>query len=127
MKFILLLALAATSSSLAQPVDVAPWMTGEQLVGLLKWPAGVRDNFDLSIGQRLDRTAAKNYIVGVHDATEGKAWCWNREYKPKPDVIQDQVYEGLLILTPAQRKRNAAALIAEILAAKYPCTPGRKP
>jgi hypothetical protein len=118
--FLALLALVAPTV-LAQPVSVAPWMTGERLIELAAWPAGAKDNHDLTPAQYLNQQIAKLYIHGVHDATEGKAWCYSAKYRPKPDVIEDAALDALRALTPEQRKRNAADLIEEAWRRRWPC------
>jgi hypothetical protein len=105
----------------AQPVSVAPWMTGQQLVDMQKTPPGVMNALQLSPEQYLDDQRAESYMDGVHDATEGKGWCYSYKYKPKPGSIKEAIVWGLRALPSEQLKRNASDLIVEILSAKYRC------
>lgn len=125
MKFFLLLPFVVAVPCSAQPVSVAPWMTGAQIAEQLRWPDNAATTFDLTPSQRSDRDAARAYIVGVHDATEGRRWCFSQKYKPGPEAIQEQVTLGLMALPKKELKRNAADLIVEILASTYPCKPSR--
>jgi hypothetical protein len=124
MRALILLGAILSLPCAAQPVSVAPWMTGERFLELAKWPPGAKDNFDLTPTQYRDQQMAKMYIHGVHDASEGKAWCYSVKYRPKPDVLEDDVISGLQQLSPAQLKRNAADLFIEIWRRRWPCTPG---
>lgn len=120
------IAVALSSSALAQPVSVAPWMTGQRLVALQHTPGVVRPD-QLTAAQYTDDQRAESYMDGVHDATEGKSWCYSYEYKPKPDTMKTQVIEALRAMSAGQLKRNAADLIVEFLSAKYPCSIRSKP
>jgi len=119
------IASALAGPALAQPVSVAPWMTGGQLLELAKWPAGARDNLDLTPQQKMSHQMAKLYLHGVHDATEGKAWCYSEQYRPKPGVIEDAALDGLRTMSAAQLKGNAADLVVQAWASKWPCHSGR--
>jgi hypothetical protein len=127
MRALALLGMAIALPCVAQPVSVAPWMTGERLVELARWPAGAKDNFDLTPPQYLNQQMAKMYVHGVHDTAEGKSWCYSQRYKPKPDVLEDDALDGLRALPPEQLKRNAADLIVEIWRSKWPCPDRSKP
>ena len=96
-------------------------MTGQRLVDLQKTPPNAQNNLQLTPSQYLDDRRAESYMDGVHDATEGKGWCYDAKSKPKPDTIKETVIWTLRAMPPDQLKRNAADLIVEILAAKYPC------
>lgn len=122
---LLLVSLAFTVPLGAQPVAVAPWMTGQQLVELAAWPAAARTPADLTREQDQNQQLAKMFVTGVHDATEGKSWCYGDAAKPKPATLQDYALDGIRAMPAEQRKRAAAHLIAEIWGAKYPCQQGR--
>jgi hypothetical protein len=126
MRTLLLLSIAIALPCSAQPVAEIPWMTGQQLVALSAWPEGARSNIDLTPQQAMNQELARMFLVGVHDATEGKTWCFSRTAKPKPDTLQDQAMRGLRALPPAQLKRSAADLVVEVWRAKYPCATERK-
>lgn len=115
------LALALAEHAHAQTVAQAPWMSGARLLDLARWPDGAHDSLDLTPPQQLAQQQAKLYIAGVHDATEGKNWCYGAQ-RPKPAAIEDAALAALRALPRAQRKRNAADLIVQAWAARWPCT-----
>jgi hypothetical protein len=119
-------------ASQAQRADVLPWMTGERLVKLMGTvdPETVRWTPDSPFPSRsiaAEFRALANgefvhgYIQAVHDASEGKAWCW-RQYKPKPHELDADVRNALQRMPDAQLRRNAADLIVEHWHKKFPCT-----
>lgn len=118
---LLLLATSISTSSLAQAVLTAPWMTGERLATMVRFAPGVRGNFDLSREQYLDAERARLYIEGVHDSSEGKQWCYSERHRPGPDLLRDQAEVGLRELSAEQLKDNAAELIIGIWKSKWPC------
>lgn len=129
---LILLALMAAQPALAQHADRIPWMTGEQLVKLLgnadpatiHWTADspfrtraiAAEYLDMSNGE-----IVRGYILAVHDATEGKQWCWSDKYKPLPHEMEADARDALQRMPDAQLKRNAADLIAEVWRKKWPC------
>jgi hypothetical protein len=119
---ILLAALAAVPCA-AQPVAVAPWVSGEDLVKL--FPSVSASSRPLTALEQLHQYQAQAYINGVHDATEGKEWCYNTKYNPHQDELWAQVTWGLRALPADQLKRPASELIVTIWRKKWPC--GRKP
>lgn len=135
---VLLLALAlATPASQAQRVAVAPWMTGERLLKRLESvdPASVPWGPDSKISRdelAYHHTVAnvefvQGYVAALHDATEGKAWCYNEKYKiPKPDTFWDESRWGLRRLSPEQLKQSAPDLLVEIWRQKWPCPPNHQ-
>ncbi|MDB5963318.1 MAG: hypothetical protein JWP59_4612 [Massilia sp.] len=124
MRALFLLALALAAPASAQTVKQAPWMTGERLLALVAFPqpAG-KSNLDI----HMDEQRAKLYIHGVHDATEGKGWCYGTVRRPKPGQLEDEVIDGIKGMPRVQLKRNAADLLVEIWRVKNPCTEERKP
>jgi hypothetical protein len=118
-------ALALSGAASAQPVSVAPWMTGAHLLEIYTMPPGVADESGLSVHQYVDWRSAQLYLHGVHDATEGREWCYDRMYKPKPDLIEEAALSALRALSSDQLKRNAAELLVEAWRKKWPC--GGKP
>jgi hypothetical protein len=121
MRALTLLGLALVIPCSAQPVAVAPWMSGARLVAMVTFPPSAKGNLDLTPEQYLNAERARLYIEGVHDATEGKAWCYSERYRPGPDALRDDAEAGLRALPPAQLKGNAADLIVEIWRKKWPC------
>lgn len=127
----LLLALVS-GAALAQPVAQVPWMTGAQLVKLLGNvdPATITWSEDSPFRSRAiaadyldmaNRRFVSGYIQAVHDATEGREWCWSERYHPKPDELESDAQRALQHMTDAQLKRSAAALIVDTWSAKWPC------
>jgi hypothetical protein len=116
----------------AQHANKLPWMTGEHLVKLwgnvdpsaVVWSASspfrtraiAAEYQDMANGE-----LAHGYILGIHDATEGKAWCWNDKYQPHPDELESDVRNALQRMPDAQLKGNAAELITEVWRKKWPC------
>lgn len=127
MRAAFLLCLAVALPAGAQPVSAVPWMTGERLLKMVTFPPGTKGNFDLTREQYLEAQRARYYIEGVHDNSEGKSWCYSERYQPGPDALLDDIYSGLRKLPPARLKRNAADLITEIWATRWPCPGRRKP
>lgn len=128
---LILATLVPVLASHAQPVSELPWMTGQRLVKLLgnvdprtvDWPpdspfrsrAIAAEFHDMANGEFVH-----GYIQAVHDASEGKEWCWS-QHMPKPDELVDEARRSLQRMTDAQLKQNAAALIAEVWRKKFPC------
>lgn len=117
----------------AQPVASAPWMTGGRLVKLLgntdpatvAWDASSPFRSRAWAAEHLDRTNGEfvhGYIQGVHDATEGKQWCWHAKYMPAPDELVMAARNALQRMPAEQLSRNASDLIVEVWRAKWPCT-----
>lgn len=128
--FAVSLLLAAASN--AQPAAVTPWMTGARFVKLLGNvdPATVNWTPDSPFRTRAiaaefedvrNREIVHGFIQGVHDATEGKGWCWSARYKPAPDELENDVRSALQQMSDTQLKRNAADLIVEVWRARWPC------
>lgn len=118
MRALMFFALAFPSAVWAQTVHQAPWMTGERLLALVAFPQPAsRSKLDIY----LDEQRAKLYIHGVHDATEGKGWCFGITRHPKPDLLELEAIDGIKALAPDQLKRNAADLLVGIWRVKNPC------
>lgn len=138
MKIVLLLALAlAAPASQAQHAAVTPWMTGEQLLQKLApvspqdvpWTpqSGVSRDELAALYTHSNIEYARGYVDAMHDASEGKVWCFNDKYQtPNPEDFWDESRGGLARLTAAQRKRGAAELLADIWRAKWPCPAGKR-
>jgi len=115
----------AAPAVFAQPVSVTPWMTGVQLVKLFERPSGATNRMDATAQEQLHQYQAEAYMSGVHDATEGKEWCYNTKYNPHQDELWSDALSGLRALPPEQLRRSAADLVVEIWRRKWPC--GSKP
>jgi Rap1a immunity proteins len=113
----------ALPECLAQPVTIAPWMTGQRLVEMYEG----RKSYETESAEKLREMLADAYVDGVHDATEGKGWCYSYKYKPKPTTIHEHVIWDLRAMPAEQLKRNAADLIVELLSKRYPCPADRSP
>jgi hypothetical protein len=137
MRALLLLGLALATPCGAQPAAPPLQMTGEALVKLMgnvdpatvTWsPASpfhtraiAAEYIDMSNGEFV-----RGFIQGVHDATEGKAWCpAHMQARPLPHEMEADARNALQRMPAAQLKRGAAELIAEIWRASWPC-PGSK-
>lgn len=126
-----------TLPAAAQHANVAPWMTGAHLVKLLgnvdlrtvTWNADGPFRSRSIAAESSDRENGEfvhGYIHAVHDATEGKAWCWSDKYQPHPDELEADARDGLQRMSDDQLKRNAADLIVEVWRKKWPCAAGQR-
>lgn len=66
------------------------------------------------------RTAARLYLLGVLDSTEGKTWCSYSQLKTV--TINEFVFEYLKKQSAEKLKTRAATLIEEALRQSFPCT-----
>ncbi|MGG7795829.1 Rap1a/Tai family immunity protein [Klebsiella aerogenes] len=65
---------------------------------------------------------ANMYLLGVMDATEGKAWCGYQQ--ALPGSLRENVYSYFKKLPDERIKQPAAMLITEALAKELPCKQG---
>jgi hypothetical protein len=126
------IALALAGPAFAQPVSQAPWMTGEKLLKKLD-PVNPRDVpwTPQSGGSREELAAlhtstnieyARGYVAALHDATEGKVWCFDAQHQtPNDEDFWNASRWGLAGLPADQRRRSAAELLPQIWRAKWPC------
>lgn len=86
------------------------------------------DNVNLSaaeflpefVSQSLERReAARLYLLGVLDSTEGKAWCSYSQIKTV--TINEFVFEYLRKQSAEKLKTRASSLIEEALTYHFPC------
>jgi hypothetical protein len=128
--FLLAALLTITLPSAAQSVRDYPWLNGERLLKLYSQDGkevfrkghGKFSRDELaSYHDQMNEARADAYIDGIHDMSEGKAWCYSEKYHPKPDTLRDEVLVELRKLPKDQLKRNAADLIVEVWASKWPC------
>lgn len=69
------------------------------------------------------RHAARLYLLGVLDATEGRAWC---DYKTLKTVsLHEHLYGHFRKLPPQRLDERASDVITEALALAFPCKPSR--
>jgi hypothetical protein len=136
----LLLGAAFALPAAAQHARVAPWVTGEQLLRKLEpvspqdvpWSPQSRvsreELADLHTHANLEY--ARGYVEALHDATEGKAWCYSDKHRaPNPETFWDESRWGLGRLSAAEKKHSASELLPAIWRAKWPCPApqGRQP
>lgn len=111
-------------------------MTGERLLKLLDGadPASVPWSPDSNVSREelaylhtvTNVEFVQGYVAALHDATEGKVWCYDAKHKvPKPDTFWDESRWGLGRLSQTQLKRNATDLLVEIWREKWPCVPNQ--
>lgn len=65
------------------------------------------------------RTAARLYLLGVLDSSEGRVWCSYSQLKTV--TINEFVYEYLKKQSPEKLKSRASVLIEEALHNLFPC------
>lgn len=65
------------------------------------------------------RSAARLYLLGVLDSTEGTIWCSYKELKTV--TINEFVFEYLKKSTPEKLQKRASTLIQEALQNTFPC------
>ncbi len=61
---------------------------------------------------------AKGFVTGVTNATAGETWC------PNADVTEEQIFQVVakfMLDHPESRKRIAAIMVGDALAAAFPC------
>ena len=69
------------------------------------------------------RRAARLYLLGVLDATEGRAWC---DYQTLKTVsLREHLYEHLRKLPSQRLDERASDVITEALSLSFPCKPSK--
>ena len=117
---------------LAQRASVAPWVTGEQLVRKLDavdardvpWTRQSHLSRDelAALHTHANVEFVRGYIAALHDATEGRTWCFSdKTLSPNPDVFWDESRWRLASLPAIQKKRAAADLLPAIWRTAWPC------
>jgi hypothetical protein len=102
---------------LAQSAQVAPRMTGQQLVDQFRGPP---EEYGKMSGRTFTyHQLAQGYLDGINDATEGKLWCYSGRWKP--DERDHALILEMSKLPPDVLKGNAAPLVLDFLRKKYPC------
>ena len=129
-------AMCVVTASQAQRSGITPWVRGQDLIEKITPvdPADLTSHSkgDLFTPAQMARFRTINngyfyqgYISALHDATEGKSWCFNVKYKsPKQDTFDDVTRQALFSLSATQLKRDASELLIEIWREKWPCPDG---
>ena len=134
---ILLLGSALVLPAAAQHANAAPWVTGEQLLRKLAavspqevpWTpqSGISREELAAMHTRTNIEYVRGYVEALHDATEGKAWCYRDAQRvPTPETFWDESRWGLGRLSPTQKTRSAAELLPAIWGEKWPCPTGQR-
>lgn len=100
---------------LAQAAPSAPTLSGDGFVSMM-----VRSE-PLSSYDYMQREKAYSYLDGARDSAEGRAWCDVDQLKT-PDLAYE-LADQIAKLPPAERKKNASALILRLLGQAFPCRP----
>jgi hypothetical protein len=111
--------LAALLPAMALATSYSHTLNGDQFVQLMMKPE------PLSSYDYMQREKAYSYVDGARDGAEGRVWC-DAYHVKTPDLAYD-LSDEIAKLPPAERKKNAAALILGLLQKRFPCTEGRKP
>jgi hypothetical protein len=130
--FRLAVALAIPLSCGAQPAALAPWVTGEILLKKLQpvdprrvpWSpkSNVSREEQAAMHTNTNVQFARGYVAALHDATEGKVWCFNpKNQTPNDEDFWDASRWGLAQLPAKQLPHNAADLLPAIWRVKWPC------
>ncbi len=64
------------------------------------------------------------HLLGVMDATEGRAWCSYRQFKTI--TLAETLYSSLEKLPAKQRQNRASTIVIDVLEAQFPCRKKRK-
>lgn len=115
----LLLALPAMAQSPMEPDPIppidfveGPKVTGQMIVDSFRPPPG-------TLGEAINRAQASGYLRATKDLLPAK-WCYHPRL-PQHEV-DGEIIGYIAALPPAARQGDAARLIADALAAKFPCS-----
>jgi hypothetical protein len=117
MRALILLGLALPLAAPAAPAYYFD-LTGDQFI------AWVYPTEPLQPHDYANRDRAYSYLDGAKDATIGTTWC-----PPRPRKTFELAYDAadhIKSLPDQQRKGNAASLLLEFLAKRYPCKGARQ-
>jgi hypothetical protein len=118
-------ALAASATLLAAGIafpanpKIVPRVTGEMLVEYYVGKRGVQ-NPELDANAFVKQQFAKGYLAGVADAAQGKDWC--DKGQAKTGEIDAAVVRGLRELPPQELRKDASALVIDLLRKRFPCS-----
>lgn len=104
------LCFAAPLAAYAAPYPFT--LSGDRFLEMMRHP-------DPSGYAYLLREKAYSYLDGARDSAEGQAWCDVNQLKT-PDLA-DALAEDIARLPAAERKKNAAVLLLQLLKRRYPC------
>jgi hypothetical protein len=116
----------------AQHARAAPWVTGEQLLRKLEpvrpqdvpWTpqSGVSRDELAAMHTRTNVEYVRGYVEALHDATEGRNWCYSDKHQvPSPETFWEESRWGLGRLSAGERRRSASELLSAIWRGKWPC------
>jgi Rap1a immunity proteins len=116
MRHAVLFALAIPAVAAAAPYPYT--LSGDRFVKMMSSP-------DPTGYEHLQREKAYSYLDGVRDGAEGSEWCDLPHQLKTPDLAYE-LADDIAKLPAAERKRNAAVLLRQQLARRYPCRNGGK-
>ncbi|MFC5509690.1 Rap1a/Tai family immunity protein [Massilia jejuensis] len=119
MRALQILAISAglAASVLTQAAFSAPTLSGDRFVNMMIRPE------PLSSYDYMQREKAYSYLDGARDSAEGRTWCDVDQLKT-PDLAYE-LADQIAKLPPAERKKNASALILRLLGQAFPCQPAK--
>lgn len=125
--FALCLATCSAPPALAAPAQTANadvhQLSGTRLLQLLKGDPDAVAGLEPQLAERRRHQAseaAKFYIAGVADGTEGVQWCAGGGVLQHE--LADRVYTALSALPPAQLRQRASLAVIQALRASFPCS-----
>lgn len=98
-------------------------LSGTRLLQLLKGDPDAVAGLEPQLAERRRRQAsdaAKFYIAGVADGSEGVQWCAGAGVLQHE--LADRVYTALSALPPAQLQQRASLAVIQALRAAFPCS-----
>lgn len=116
MRQAILLSLAIPAIAAAAPYPYT--ISGDRFVKMMSPPAPTGYEY-------LQREKAYSYLDGVRDGAEGTEWCDLPHQLKTPDLAYE-LADDIAKLPAAERKLNAALLLRQQLARRYPCRSGGK-
>lgn len=116
MRHAVLFALAIPAVAAAAPYPYT--LNGDRFVKMMSQPNPTGYDY-------LEREKAYSYLDGVRDGAEGTAWCDLPHQLKTPDLAYE-LADDIAKLPAVERKQNAAILLRQQLARRYPCRNGGK-
>lgn len=116
--FVLLFAASSRAADVTRTPHLPPRLSGDDLVKQIIGEEGV-PRAQQSPQTLYKQHHAEGYMAGVAEATEGRLWCAPERIKWRE--LDDRVFAVLWKNDPGSMPGNAAELLVQQLAAKYPC------